>query len=129
MALRTIKARYEQRPQRKGHSLTAWRVTLIVTMALHAILSAARAALRSVGIRKITKLLLVLRYCLNSWQHTLHRSVSLVVVILFAHTTITKDDRPFFLRFRLGIYKGMFLMRSWRTLGYFSGVGLREGRT
>ena len=129
MALRAIKAGDEQRPQQKGHTFTAWGVTLIVTMALQAPLSTAGTALGSVGIGIIPKLILVLRYCLNFWQHTIHRPVSLVVVISLARTTITKDDWPFFFRFRLGIYKGMFLDRSWRTLGYFSGVGLHEGRT
>jgi hypothetical protein len=98
-------------------------------MALQAPLSTAGTALGSVGIGIVPKLILVLRYCLNFWQHTIHRPVSSVVVISFARTTITKDDWPIFFRFCFGIYKGMFLIRSWRTLGYFRGVGLYEGRT
>ncbi len=47
-----------------------------------------------------------------------------VVVISFARTTITKDDRPIFSCFCFGIYEGVFLDRSLRTTGYFSGLGL-----
>ena len=60
VALWTIKARYEQRPQRKCHRFTPWRVALIVTMTVHAPLSAVGAALGSVAIGIIPKLLLVL---------------------------------------------------------------------
>jgi hypothetical protein len=98
-------------------------------MALQALLSTVGTALGSVGIGIIPKLLLVLRYGLNSCQHTGHGPVSSVVVISLARTTITKDDRPIFFRFYFGIYKGMFLIRSWRTPGYFRWVGLKETRT
>ena len=32
-------------------------------------------------------------------------------------------------RFCFGIYKDMFLIRSWRTPGYFRSVGLKERKT
>ena len=98
-------------------------------MAVHACLSAVGTALGSGGIGIIPKLLLVLFKCLNSWQHTDHRPVSSVVAISLARTTITKDDWPIFFRFRLGIYKTMFLIRSWRTVVYFSALGLLKERT
>jgi hypothetical protein len=98
-------------------------------MALQAPLPAAGTALGSVAIGIIPKLLLVLRYGLDFWQHTIHRLVSFVVVISFARTTITEDDWPIFFRFCFGIYKGMFLTRSWRTPGYFRWVGLKETET
>ena len=36
VALRAIKSGYEQRPQRKGHSFTPWRVARIVPMVVQA---------------------------------------------------------------------------------------------
>jgi hypothetical protein len=98
-------------------------------MALQAPLPAAGTALGSVGVGIIPKLLLVLHYCLYFWQHTIHRPVSFVVVISFARTTITEYDWPIFFRFCCGIYKGMFLIRSWRTPGYFRSLGLKERKT
>jgi hypothetical protein len=85
--------------------------------------------LRPVAIGIISKVLSVLLYGLYSWQHTGHRPVSSVCVISLARTTIAKDDWPIFFRVRLGIYKRVFLRRPWRTLEYFSRVGLYEGRT
>jgi len=60
VAPRAIRAGYEQRAQRKGHSFTPWRVTLIVTMAVHTPFSAVGAALGSLSIGITSKLLLVL---------------------------------------------------------------------
>jgi hypothetical protein len=77
----------------------------------------------------ILKQRLVLLQGLDSWQHAGHRPVSFGVVISFARTTITEDDRPLFLRFRFGIYRGMFPIRSWRTPGYFRRLTLNVGRT
>jgi len=45
------------------------------------------------------------------------------------YTTISKDDQPFFCYCCLGFYKGMLLIRPWRTGGYFKPVGLKEGGT
>ena len=81
-------------------------------MVVQACLSAVRTALGSVGIGIISKALLMLLYGLNSWQHTGHRPVSCVVAILFAQTTITKDDWPIFLRCCLGTNEGLFLDQS-----------------
>ena len=81
-------------------------------MTVHTPLSTVRTALGSVAVGIIPKLLLVLRYCRNFWQHTIHRPVSFVVVISFARTTITENDWPIFFRFCFGRYKGMFLIRS-----------------
>jgi len=102
----------EQWLQREGQTLPARGIAFIVTMVVHARLSAPGTALGPVGIRIIPKPLLMLLYCLDSWQHTGHRPVSSVVAMLFTHATITKDDWPIFFRFCLGIYEGMFLDRS-----------------
>ena len=110
--MRAKKTGNEQWLQQEGQTLPARSVAFIVTMAVQARPSAPRTALGPVGIGFLPKPPLMLLYGLDSWQHTGHRPASSVVAILFARTTITKDDRPIFLRLYLAIGEGIFLDRS-----------------